>query len=126
MTGPSFTSETYNPDRVIGGDQKLITRDITLTDISSTGALVRGTVLGRVTANGKYGISLSASADGSQVPRAILVKDADPSSGDVLASIYDEGEFNEGRLTYGTGHDADSVREDLRAVGIHLKDPVGI
>ena len=39
MSDPSFTSETYNPDRVIGGDKKLITRDITLTDISGTGAL---------------------------------------------------------------------------------------
>ncbi len=126
MSDPSFTSESYNPDRVIGGDKKLITRDVTLTDISSTGALVRGTVLGKVTADGKYGISLAASVDGSQMPRAILVKDADPSGGDVIASIYDEGEFNEDRLTYGTGHTADSVREDLRAVGIHLKEPVPI
>ena len=126
MTEPSFSSEAYNPDRLIGGDQKLITRDITLTDISTTGALTRGTVLGMITASGKYGISLTASVDGSQTPRAILVKDADPSGGDITASIYDEGEFNQDTLVYGTGHDADSVREDLRAVGIHLKDPVSI
>jgi hypothetical protein len=126
MTTPSFSSETYNPDRLIGGDQKLITRDITLTDIGTTGALTRGTVLGKVTADGKYGISLTASADGSQTPRAILVKDADPGGGDVTASIYDEGEFNQDTLVYGTGHDADSVREDLRAVSIHLKEPVSV
>ncbi len=126
MNDPSFASEDYNPDRLIGGDQKLITRDITLTDISTTGALVRGTVLGMITASGKYGISLTASSDGSETPRAILVRDADPSGADVLASIYDEGEFNEDTLVYGTGHDADGVWEDLRAVGIHLKDPVSI
>jgi len=124
MSDPSFSSETFNPDRLIGGDKKLVTRDVTLTDLGSTGALVRGTVLGMVTADGTYGISLAASSDGSEVPRAILVKAADPSGGDVLASIYDEGEFNEDRLTYGTGHTADSVREALRAVGIHLKEPV--
>ncbi len=126
MNNPSFSSEAYNPDRLIGGDQKLITRDITLTDISTTGALTRGTILGKVTANGKYGISLTASSDGSQTPRAILVKDADPTGADVLASIYDEGEFNQDTLVYGTGHDGDSVREHLRASGIHLKDPVSI
>ena len=126
MSDPSFSSETYDPDRLIGGHKPLITRDVTLTDIGSTGALVRGTVLGMVTANGKYGISLAASVDGSEVARAILVKAADPGDGDVIASVYDEGEFNEDRLTYGTGHDADSVREDLRAVGIHLTSPVSI
>lgn len=126
MSDPSFSSETFNPDRLIGGDKKLVTRDVTLTDLGSTGALVRGTVLGMISADGRYGISLAAAVDGSEVPRAILVKAADPSGGDVLASIYEEGEFNEDRLTYGTGHTADSVREPLRAVGIHLKSPVPI
>ncbi|MFQ5507079.1 MAG: head decoration protein [Planctomycetota bacterium] len=123
MADPSFTQANSTVDRLIGGDKKLVTREVTLTDLAA-GALTRGTVLGMITASGKYAISKSAAVDGSQTARAILAKDADPSGGDVTAVIYDEGEFNEDRLTLGTGHTAASVREDLRAVGIHLKKPV--
>ena len=124
MSDPSFAQATYTPDRLIGGNKKLITRDVTLTDLGATGALLRGTVLGMITASSIYGISLSAVIDGSEVARAILAKDSDPSGGDVVALIYDEGEFNEDSLTIGTAHTVATIREDLRAVGVHLKKPV--
>ncbi len=124
MSDPSYSSTPYDPDRLLAGDKKLITREVTLTYIITTGALVRGTILGMITADGKYGISLSAEITGSEVARAVLAKDADPSGGDLSAIIYDEGEFNENRITIGTGHTLASIREDLRAVGVHLKAPV--
>lgn len=124
MSDLLYTSDAYVPDRLIAGELKLVTRDVVLTDLGSTGALVRGTVLGMIAADGRYGIALSAAVDGSEVARAILVKDADPSGGDVPASIYEMGQFNEARLTIGAGHTADSIREDLRAVAIYLKSPV--
>lgn len=66
-------------------------------------AFVRGTVLGRVTANGKWTLALSASADGSQTPRAVLANDTDLSGGDLEAIIYKGGEFNTQALVLGTG-----------------------
>lgn len=74
--------------------------------------------------SGSFGLSAAAATDGSADPVAILAKDADPSSGDVAASIFENGEFNQDRLSFGTGHTASTVREALRAVGIHLKDPL--
>lgn len=118
---PSLTSTDYNPDRLIAGDFPRVTRDVT---IASSVALTRGAVLGKVTADGKFKLSASAAADGSETATAILAKDADASGGDVTGSVFLTGEFNESELTFGTGHDADSVRDDLRAVSIFLKDSV--
>src|SRR5260221_14274687 len=97
MTDPvaaGFTSQgTFTPDALFAGD--VMPRVTKLVTITGAAALVRGTVLGRITASDKYLTSLSAVADGSQVPKAILAQDTDASGGDVLAPIYFTGEFNE-------------------------------
>ena len=121
---PSFSATAYSPDRLIAGSSDVISEDVTLTDISTSGALTRGTVLGHVTANGKFGISLDASADGSQVPAAILAKDADPTGADIVATIYRAGEFNEDSLVWGTGQTLAAHRQDLANAGIIVRDPV--
>lgn len=86
--------------------------------------LPAGAVLGRITASGKYILSLSAAADGSEVPRAILARAADPSNNDVTAPVYRTGDFNERALTFGTGHDADSVREGLSDLNIYVRKTI--
>jgi hypothetical protein len=70
--------------------------------------------------SGKYVLSLAAAADGSQVPDAILAHDCDATSADKDTVAYKGGWFNAGRVTYGTGHTAASVREALRDKGIML------
>jgi len=50
-----------------------------------TGVLVAGTVLGRITATGKYVILAPSATDGSQTAAAILFDDADASAADVTA-----------------------------------------
>jgi len=116
---PNVTAEgAYDPNGLIAGSGDIVTRDITLTGAA---ALTAGAVLGMITATGLYQLSLAAAVDGSQVARAILVEAADSTGGNVNAPIYDAGEFDEAKLSFGTGHTAATVREDLRAVGIHLK-----
>lgn len=70
--------------------------------------------------NGEYVLSLTAAIDGSQRPDAILQHDADASSGALEAMAYTRGDFNENALTIGSGHTVASIREGLRAKGIHL------
>lgn len=118
---PSFTQTAFTPDRLIAGDKKLVTREVTLTENQAQGALVRGAVLGL--ASGKYARVHQTGSYPATTARAILVNDADPSGGDVTALIYDEGEFNEDRINLGGTVTADDVRETLRAVGVHLKKP---
>jgi hypothetical protein len=71
--------------------------------------------------SGKMKKSLAAAVDGSQVPVAILVDDADATGGDVGVGTYVAGEFNEASITFGSGHTAASVRNALREIGIHLR-----
>ena len=60
------TEGTYAPDKLIAGNAHLLVgRKVT---IISGQNLVRGAVLGKITASGKYNLSLSAAADGSQTP----------------------------------------------------------
>lgn len=121
---PSFSSDSYTPDRLIAGDVKLVTREVTLTNNQSQGALLRGAVLGYDAATGKYGRVHQTGDHGAATARAILAKDANPTAGDVTAIVYDAGEFNEDSLTLGGTVVLADVREPLRAVGIHLKKPV--
>jgi hypothetical protein len=118
---PGFRSEAYSPDRLIAGSADLITE----TAVIAAGAnLERGTLLGVITASGKFVQSVAGAGDGSQTPIAILVDYAPAASADATAGIYVAGEFNENAIIYGTGHSAASVKAGLRARGIYLKTPI--
>ena len=86
-----------------------------VTIASGSGVLVRGTVLGKITASGKYTTSLSAASDGSQTPYRILGEDVDATSADMKAPAFLAGNFRSDMLTIGTGHDAASVKAAFEA-----------
>jgi len=117
---PSFSSTSYSPDQLIAGGFPLITEMAVL----DTGVVVRGHVLGKVTATGKLIISLAAAGDGSQTPYAIALEGADATGGDKNIVVALSGEFNEDKLTLGAGHTLASIRDGLRDKGIYLKAPV--
>jgi hypothetical protein len=118
---PKFSSESYTPDQLHAGDFPIRTRDIT---VLSGQNLTRGALLGKITASGKYVLSLAGAADGSQTPVAILAEDVDATAADKGGIAYISGDFNEDAITYGTGHTADSVRDGLRDLNIYLHKPV--
>ena len=117
-----MTQESFAYDNLFAGHLPIQTRSITI--LSGEDVLARGSVLGKVTADGKYRLSLSAETDGSEVPDVILLNDIDATSADVVTVAAIAGEFNENKLTIGTGHTADSIREGLRDKGIFLKGSV--
>lgn len=119
MTASGFTSQgTMVRKNLFASDFPRIDRKLTL--VNGAGALVRGTVLGRITASGKLITSLSAAVDGSETPRFILAEDADSSGGDVECLVYETGHFLADELTIGAAHTAASIRDGLRALGIHI------
>lgn len=93
----------------------------TVVIASGEGVLKAGSVLGQVTANSKYRLSIEAETDGSQTVDLILAEDVDATADDVTVGAYAACICAEGGLTFGTGHDADSTRETLRAKGIYLE-----
>lgn len=70
----------------------------------------------------KYKLSASASTDGSQTPDFILAQDADATSADVEALVYETGKFNWSGLTVGAGITLAAIREGLRHKGILIDD----
>jgi len=114
---------THTPDSLIAGTTQTVADSVTIL----TGqTLTRGAVLGKITVGGKFTLSASGAADGSQTPYAILAEDCDASGGDVTnVAVYIKGEFNENVLSFGTGHDATTVKAPLRDVGIFTKLAVG-
>lgn len=117
-----FTAQgDFTPDGIFAGTDDPQTRSITLLSGQN---LERGAVLGKVTATGKYVLSLSAAVDGSETPATILGEDCDASAGDKVTIAHFGGVFDENALTYGTGHTAASVRDQLRDVGIKLQSSI--
>ena len=112
------TEGTYAPDALIAGNAHLLVGR-TVTIITGQN-LTRGAVLGKITASGKYNLSLSAAVDGSQTPDLVLAEDCDATAADTQALAYERGDFNANALTLGTAHTVASIRDGLRAKGITI------
>lgn len=111
----------YTPDSLHAGDFPIRTRKVTIITGQN---LVRGAVLGKITASGKFNLSASAAADGSQVPFAVLAEDVDATAADKEAVAYVSGDFNSTALTLGAGHTVASITDGLRDANIYLATPV--
>ena len=118
MTTAAFTTTAFTPDRLIAQNAHLLL-DESIT-LASGQNLARGALLGRVTASGKYVLSLAASSDGSQTPVAILAVDTNATGGDKVTNAYFRGDFQADAVTYGTGHTAASTKAGLRTLNIEL------
>lgn len=122
MTEELMTTSTVTIDHLIAGDHPPVMIPVTIVEESTdadVGTVARGTVLGRITASGKYRLYDAGNTDGSEAARVILVHDITASANaeeKVLA--YAHGEFNEAELT---GIDA-AGKLDLQAAGIFVKE----
>lgn len=116
--GASYTATATTPDGLIAGNANLLVHE-SITLISGQN-LTRGTVLGKITASGKYNKSLSAAVDGSQTPAAILAEDCDASGGDKTTVAYFRGDFRGDKLILGTAHTLASIKAGLRTANIEI------
>jgi hypothetical protein len=119
----SFTSTVFSLGGLIAANSALLYHE-PLT-LASGQVLVRGAVLGKVTATGKYILSASAAVDGSEVPAAILVDDTNASAGDAAVLGYTRGDFLASGLTLGAGHTVASVRAAFKDIGIFISTDLG-
>ena len=77
-----------------------------ITVASGAGIIAAGTVLGKITASGKYVASAVGATDGSEVPAAVAIYGADASSADVsVSAIVRDAEVNGNCLTYHADRD---------------------
>lgn len=93
---------------------------------SGSGELKAGTVLGKITASGKYKASTATGSDGGQTAAAVLLYDVDATSADVkVAAITRGAEVNGKILAYDATVDDDAKKAakatQLAAVGIIVR-----
>ncbi len=116
-----FDGVTY--DELIGGTAvAVMTANVTIAKLSAAASYKRGTLLGVVTASGKYAIVDSAASTGEKVASVVLAKDIEVGTADdVVATVYTRGIFNREKLIVKAESDSASAHEEeLRKVGIYL------
>ena len=115
-----FNNEgSITPQNLIAGEFPRIARVMT---ISGNGTLVRGSVLGKISADGHYCLSIPTANDGSEQPDAILGQDVDLSQGTAQGLVYLTGEFNPQALTLGNDHTLETIALAFRTRSIFLRD----
>lgn len=103
--------------------------EIVVNDAAAT--LAVGTLLGLVTATGKYKVCVQTAVDGSQIPAAIVsVAETIPATTDtaVLAMTRGPASVNKGGLILGASYDNDTKKNTayaaLEAKGIQVLNAV--
>lgn len=96
-----------------------------VTIVSGAGALASGTVLGKITASGKYTPVVATASDGSTNAAGILLEAVDATDADVSAVIIarDAIVSNQG-LTYGASIDTANERAAVHADLAALNPPI--
>lgn len=110
-------------DELIGGTSiTAMTANVTIAKLAVAATYKRGTLLGVVTASGKYAVVDSAVSTGEQVASVVLAHDvAVGTDNDVVATVYTRGLFNrEKLLVKDAGDNATKHEAELRKVGIYL------
>ena len=97
-----------------------------VTIASGAGIIAAGTVLGKVTATGKYVARAHGASDGSEVPAAINIYGADASAADVqVSAILRDAEVNGKCLTYHADRDQaaekTAANEALKSLGVIVR-----
>jgi hypothetical protein len=119
--GGNLASITYNDFLMPGGDHEYMP-----VVIAGGQQLLRGAVLGIITATGKAILSLNAAADGSQVANCILCEDLDTTvnaNADVPFHVLVHGRVNPEALVFGTGQTEANTRAAMRNVGLYYVHP---
>lgn len=93
-------------------------RDVGVVTVSGATKWLSGTLLGKITATGKYIKYLNGASDGSEVVAAILLNELNPVAGDIKATLITrDAEVIGAKLT---GSDAPGL-VDLAARGIVVR-----
>ena len=102
---PGIAAGLFVPDQLIAGDLKIVSTNGTIAQNSTT--LARGTVMGQVTATGKWVPCVKTASDGSQNPTGILADTCNATAGDAQGGVYVQAEINFNSITFdaswGTG-----------------------
>lgn len=116
-------SVTYENLIVAGGRFANDNGDIETVTVPATTTWARGSVMGVITADGKYVLSENAAGNGSEVATSVLAEEVVNDTGapvDVKATIYKKGTFNTLGVTFGAGQTLANTKDDLHLRSIEI------
>jgi len=97
MAIPSITSSTSSSSEFLASNEGVWRFGVTIA--SGQGSIVKGEVLGKITASGKYGPYDNAAVDGRETAVCIAAENVDATSGDQLCQAVFSGAAYESKLT---------------------------
>lgn len=108
ITQAQFQSE-WLAQEVVGLSRKQV-----ILTAAKAGQLVTGTVIGKVSATGKYKVCDAAATDGSEIPVAILADTTDVVVGDnAVVAVISYARVVLNQLTFDNAYDASDIQEAL-------------
>jgi hypothetical protein len=120
-----LTEGQYAAEFILSECPGTISRDTVTLTVGATTTLASGTVLGQISATGKYVPYDDAASDGRETAAGILYAEAANATGapvDVDAVIVNfAAEVRGDDLTWGDGVDEDAGTADLAALGIKVR-----
>jgi hypothetical protein len=114
----SYRIESFDEVELLDPTVQMVDQSVTIANGQN---LVRGSVLGRITASGKYVLSVAAANDGSQVPRAVMLHDL-VTTADTVTGVAVGGAFIAPALVLGAGHTIATVRAAFEDTGRYVSD----
>lgn len=113
-----LTETIHQGEFLLSEGNSFISREPVTVTVSGTTKWLSGTLLGKITATGKYIKYLNGASDGSQAVAGILWNELDPVAGDIKATIIARNaEVIGAKLT---GSDAPGL-VDMAALGIIVR-----
>ena len=105
----SFSSTGYTYDELVAGETVSVSGIV----LTGQGVMLRGQILGKNGASGKYTKADSATA--------ILAHDVDTTAGDVTAVLYVQGKFKDNAVIVGA-QALPAAKAALHDLGVYLLD----
>jgi hypothetical protein len=102
---------SYTYDELVAGET-ISTSGVILT---GQGALIRGTILGKDPATGKW-------ARATTPPAGILAHDVDTTAGDIVSVVYVQGKFKDNVVVLPAGKTLAETRAAMWDTGVYLLD----
>ena len=113
-----LTESIHQGEFLLSEGNSFISREPVVVTVSGATKWLSGTLLGKITASGKYIKYLNGAVDGSQTVAGILWNELDPVAGDIKATIFTRDcEVIGAKLT---GSDAPGLVE-MAAAGIIVR-----
>jgi len=113
-------ADVYTRDNLVADIDLAVSTEI--VTIKQGQVITRGTVVGKITAEEKYILSLNAAVDGSESPKRILAENVDATAADVEAIVYKSGAFNVNSMTLGAGKTFANIKDPLWTESIEVRD----